>query len=147
MLPGVGGPWRYTGGTAQQRWRETGHMLACRSGGRCEGCGQLIAAGIREPSIHHRQARGLGGTSRPQVHDLCNLLLLCAGFSRRLAGVLGCHGMTEAHENDPVARGLLVPHPADPAQVPVVLASGRRVLLAADGPFYLPPPDGVLWAV
>lgn len=143
----MGNPWRYTGGTAAERWRETQHMLACRSGGRCEGCGQPIVAGVREPSIHHRQARGSGGTSRPEVHDLCNLVILCAGFSRRLAGVLGCHGATENRENDPRARGLIVPHPLDPAHVPLTLASGRRVLLAADGPYYLPPPDGIPYAI
>lgn len=100
-------------------------------------------AGVRELSIHHRQPRGMGGSSRPQVHDLSNLLLLCAGFSRRLAGTLGCHGTVEGNRNAAKARGLLVPSGLSAADVPVVLASGRRVLLAGDGPFYLPPADGV----
>jgi hypothetical protein len=134
-----------TGGTATERWRYIGHLLACRSGHRCEGCGRPIVAGVREPSIHHRQARGMGGTSRADIHDLSNLLLLCAGFSRRLAGVLGCHGDAEHHRSDPVARGLIVPHPTDPATVPIVLASGRRVLLDPYGPHYLTPREGPTW--
>jgi len=89
----------------------------------------------------------MGGTSREDIHDLSNLLLLCAGFSRRMAGVLGCHGAVEAHLNDPVARGLIVAHPLDPATVPVVLASGRRVLLAGDAPMYLSPAVGPLYEV
>ncbi len=142
-LPGV----LITGGTPTERWRLIGHLLACRSGQCCESCGKALVPGSRELSIHHRQARGMGGTPRVEIHDLSNLLLLCAGRSRRLAGVLGCHGRAEAHLGDPVGRGLIVPWPADPVQTVVVLASGRRVLLDPDAPAYLPPPDGLPYAV
>ena len=89
----------------------------------------------------------MGGTPRPQIHDLSNLLLLCAGFSRSMAGVLGCHGRVEARLGDPVTRGLIVPWPADPARAVLTLASGRRVLLDPGAPAYLPPPDGIPYAL
>jgi len=69
----------------------------------------------------------MGGREYDPTHDtLVNLLLLCGG---RLAGVLGCHGYTESHRAESYARGFLVREHDDPADVPVVLHSGRVVLL------------------
>ena len=137
----TGTPLRITGGNVAEQWRVVQHMLACRSGGLCECCGLLFVPGLREPSIHHRRNRGSGGTSRPTVRDLTELLLLCAGESRRLAGVLGCHGAITANRYaDAADRGLTVGKHTDPANVPVVLASGRRILLDPVGVFYLPAP-------
>jgi hypothetical protein len=130
---------------SERDWRYIGHLLACRSGSLCEGCGKPLVPGARELSIHHRQPRGMGGTDRSEAHFLSNLLLLCAGSTRRLAGVAGCHGAVEAYRENAERRGLLVRHGLDPAAEPVTLASGRRVLLADDGPFYLPPADGPLY--
>lgn len=141
----MGGPLRITGGTSAEQWRVVQHLLACRSGGRCEGCGEKFVPGQREPSIHHRRNRGMGGTSRPDTRDLTELVLACAGFSRRLAGVLGCHGRIGADPAAAEARGLLVPAALNPADVPLVLHSGRRVLLDPYGPHYLPPLDGPAW--
>lgn len=139
--------YRLEAGSLGEQWRYIGHLLAVRTGGNCEACGGRPVAGYREMSIHHRQPRGMGGTSREEIHDLCNLLLVCAGFSRGLAGVLGCHGELESKRLDAVEMGWIVPHPLDPADVPVTLFSGRRVLLDATSPFYLPPPPGVAeWA-
>lgn len=136
-------PRRPDKGTSADRWRAIQHLLAIRAGHACEGCGKPFEPGRREPSIHHRQPRGMGGTSNPAVHDLTNLLLMCAGTSRRLAGVLGCHGQLESHRAAAEHRGLIVRHPTDPATVPVTLHSGRRVSLDPTGVFYLPPSDGI----
>lgn len=143
----AGGPWRAVGPRTAAWWEVTQQLLVYRSGGRCEGCGVLFAAGRHELSIHHRRAGGQGGTSRADQHDLCNLVVLCAEWARGLAGVLGCHGRAEARLGDPVGRGLVVPLAADPAAVPVTLFSGRRVLLARTSPDYLPPGDGVPYAL
>lgn len=116
-----------------ETWGFVRHLLACRSGHRCEVGGELLDA-VNEGSVHHRQPRGMGGTSDPDVHSLERLLLVCGG---RLAGVAGHHGQVEADREWAYRRGLLVPRAApgvstdatDCAKVPVVLWSGRRVLL------------------
>jgi hypothetical protein len=128
-----------------EEWRVIEHLLAVRSGGprgHCEVCGRESEPGVRELSIQHRQARGMGGTRNPLVHDLTRLVFACAGFSRRLAGVLGCHGLLESHPLWARKRGLgNLPDTADPAIWPVVLYGGRRVLLDYN-PIYLTCPDG-----
>jgi hypothetical protein len=91
----------------------------------------------REATVHHRQLRGSGGTRDPDVHSLERLLLCCGG---RLGGVLGCHGRIHAERRWAEGRGLIVPRPADPATVPVVLWSGRQVLLLPGATEYGRPP-------
>jgi hypothetical protein len=134
-----------------ERWRVIRHNLACRSDHRCEVCGVRLGPdknGKVRPELegtgHHRDDRGMGGTRRPGIDDLCNVLLLCGG---RMGGVLGCHGWIEGHFEAAVARGWRVPNGIDPATVPVVLAGGRRVLLHRDQPLYLPPRDGIPYAL
>lgn len=122
-----------------ERWRVIRHLLATRSDHRCELCGVRLGPG-QEGTVHHRDPRGMGGTRDPHIDDLCNCLLLCGG---RLGGVLGCHGHTESNRRAAEETGWIVRSPTDPADVPVVLYSGRRVLLARYEPFYLPPPDGI----
>ncbi|WP_018807296.1 hypothetical protein [Salinispora arenicola] len=67
----------------------------------------------------------MGGTSRPDVNQPGNLLLLCGD------GVSGCHGWaTVGDVAEATRRGVVVPLGcADPAGVPVELWSGRVVLL------------------
>jgi hypothetical protein len=77
----------------------------------------------------------MGGTRSPDKNSLPRLLLLCGG---RLAQ--GCHGWIESYREDALERGLLVPQGTSPAEVPVTLWSGRRVLLDPLGPFYSPAP-------
>lgn len=127
-------------------WEHLTQLLLARCGGRCEGCGQPFVPGKREANRHHRRGRKMGGTNRPDTHSLANLLMLCAGFSARLGGVLGCHGRVDADRGWAEARGLIVPEgEAGPAEVPLVLPSGRRVLLDPLSPFYLTPTDGILY--
>lgn len=106
-------------------WQMIGHLLACRSGGRCEAGGEPFDA-VNQPSIHHRVPRGMGGTSDPGVHDLHRLLYVCGG---RLAGVQGHHGYLEANRELAYRMGWLVPMGVDPAEWPLILPGGRRVLL------------------
>lgn len=125
--------------------RMTLHMLAVRTGQRCEWCGKPIQR-MEPSSMHHRRPRGAGGTLREDVHSLA-VLVLVHGH-----GTLGCHRDMEVSRDDAKARGFLITHhltrePIDPASVPLVLASGRRVGLHPTMPLYLPPPDGILWAV
>lgn len=124
-------------------WRLLRHYLACRSGHRCEVCGGHLDA-RREPTVHHRLPRGMGGTSDPDVHRLDRLLLLCGGA---LGGVQGCHGDVEARTGQDVYDfGWLVRRGYDPATTPVLLFGAsttlrpRWVLLDPYSPFYGNPP-------
>lgn len=116
--------------------RFTLHMLACRSGHRCEWCGKFIGR-EEDADAHHRRPRGMGGTKRTDTHDLTNLVLTHHP----------CHLYDiETNRDEAEARGFLVPQNIDPATVPIVLASGRRWRLDRSG-LYVPPSDGVLYAV
>jgi len=143
-------------------WVRTSLMM--RSGTRCEirspacmGITTLTnASAVRldgyighlpdyQRSLHHRRPRGMGGTKRADVDSLAALVNTCGH------GTIGCHWYTEYHRDWARARGLLVPNngsgdAVDAARVPLVLPSGRRVLLDPDHPFYLDPPDGVMYA-
>jgi hypothetical protein len=93
-------------------------------------------------SIQHRRARGMGGTDLAEG-SLANLLVICGD------GVRCCHGWIEIGERgEAERRGLWVRHATDadgqPVPVeryPLVLWSGRRVLLHPTEPIYLPHPD------
>jgi hypothetical protein len=136
-------------------WDAIGLALTTRSGNRCEirspWClggkhGDLSKLPRHRVSFHHRRPRGMGGTRRADVHSLSALVLTCGD------GTQGCHGYAESYrEWARDERGLLVPNigtgdAIDPAVVPLVLASGRRVLLPPDLPRYLPAP-GLAYAV
>lgn len=122
-------------------WEALEHALKVRSGASCEArvpgwcladerTGSLDRLPRHRVSIHHRRAKGMGGTARVDVNDPGNLMLLCGD------GVAGCHGWaTVGDVTEAGRRGIVVPLAcADPAGVPVELWSGRVVLLGA---FYL----------
>lgn len=93
-----------------------------REGGRCARCGDTILAGGH---IHHRQPRGMGGTSNPAVNGVANGLHLCAD----------CHRTIESERQWSRVFGYLLPaNPGvlDPAAVPVFYR-GIWMLLGADG--------------
>lgn len=78
-----------------------------RDGGMCALCGTTWNL-----TIHHRQNRGMGGSSRPEVHSPANLLLCCAP----------CNNLLEADAElarEARVNGWKVSHPTDPASVPV----------------------------
>lgn len=127
--------------------------LMTRSGACCEvrsaACaagphGELLRLTRSRIAIHHRLARGAGGTHRVDAHSLSALLLICER----------CHVYLETVERDyAYRRGWLVRHArpghptpdTDPDQVPLVLPGGRRVLLHPESPEYLPPMDGIFY--
>lgn len=95
---------------------------------RCEACGE--AFGAVSPHLHHRRRRGRGGGQ----HTLDNLVALHPK----------CHVVApEAVHQRPEwarSRGLILRANEEPAQTPIVLASGRRVLLDPAAPDYLDAP-------
>lgn len=132
------------------QWDVLFQLLLVRSGGQCEGrtpaCtapgGSLLGMPRERVSVQHRRAQGMGGTSLDETHNLANLLLLCG------TGVTGCHGWVECEERDLAEqRGLWARHeyrdgaPVPIDEYPLVLWSGRRVLLHPGQPTYLPHPD------
>lgn len=132
-------------------WEDRFHLLLTRSGGTCEGrtpaclapAGQITGFLAREQvSVQHRRAQGMGGTSLAETHSLANHLLLCG------TGTTGCHGWVEVTERALAEqRGLWIRHdtrdgvPVPPEAYPLVLWSGRRVLLHPTAPIYVDHPD------
>jgi hypothetical protein len=117
---------RATGPTPAQR-----NLVAERASYACEVCGVRLHDGTswtRAHSFHHRQPRGAGGSSRPDVNSPANILLTCG------TGVTGCHGMIESNRAIAYRRGWLVKHGLDPATVSTHLHAGV-VLLTADGDY------------
>lgn len=128
-------------GLSAAEWEAIEDDLKLRSGATCEGrvpgwcladprTGALERVPRWRVSIHHRRAKGAGGTDVPWINDRSNLLLLCGD------GVSGCHGWCTVGEvGEARRRGIVLPLScSDPAAVPLELASGRLVML--DAPFY-----------
>lgn len=116
-----------TGPTAAQR-----RVVAERAGYCCEVCGTRLAGvgGWTQPhSFHHRQPRGMGGTSRLDVHAAYCLLLLCG------TGTTGCHGLIESSRAAAYPVGWLVRQGQNPAEVPVWVRGAGLVLLTVDGQY------------
>lgn len=82
----------------------------------------------RDWSIQHRDPRGMGGTSRPEVNRPSNLLTVCG------SGTTGCHGWLEARRVEAEEMGLLVRGNEKPTEVPVSTWYGV-VLLNDEGGF------------
>lgn len=133
-------------------WDIITHYLVCRSGQRCEVCGQTLTRATA--NRHHRLPRGMGGTSDPDQHRLDRLLLV---HGDGLGGVTLCHGMVETRDpdahGDVYDNGWIVRRGMDPATVPVLLFGAsasplvrpRWVLLDPFNPNYinLPGPAAV----
>lgn len=82
--------------------------------------------GMLDLNIHHRQPRGMGGSTDPLSASPANLLTLCG------SGTTGCHGWVESHRTQAEALGFIVRHGIDPATVPVWI-DGYRWMLRHDG--------------
>ena len=70
-----------------------------RDGHACVRCG----AAVQRPyySLHHRRARGMGGSRL--LHTMANLVTLCG------SGTTGCHGEVESDRDAAEAVGWLLP--------------------------------------
>jgi hypothetical protein len=120
--------------------RKVRALVLERDGFACVGCNKGILG--RPYSLQHRNARGMGGTSRPDANSPVNLVVLCG--SATSPG--GCHLLAE--QRDPVMheRGLWLNSWEDPALVPVMVFSPRGrvpVWLTADGRRVLDDPGEV----
>lgn len=112
-------------------------VIVARAGGSCELCGVPVAfvdddgqvTPLAAYSIHHRQPRGMGGTSDLAANSATNLLLLCG------TGTSGCHGLVETQRALAIEHGWLVPRPTNPADIPVLLFFGDRVYLTPNGTY------------
>jgi hypothetical protein len=117
-----------TGPTWAQRELVIDRALGC-----CEICGRILfderARVVGPYSVHHRQPRGMGGSSRREINSPANLLLLCGDATT--PG--GCHAHVESNRALAYGNGWLVRASADPAEVPVLLAGGDWYRLTDDG--------------
>lgn len=110
-----------------------------RAGGRCEISGaRLRPDGFGHFEVHHRRNKGMGGTSRPDVDNLSNLLALDPQVHN--GGPTSVHGRRRWSQ----ARGYLIPKHVDhPGHWPVWLRRGRNVwewvILGDDGQYYPVP--------
>ena len=113
------------GSLAVQISSDTRETVKVRDGYRCIRC--RAAAGENGAlNLHHRQARGQGGSRDPLSASPANLLTLCG------SGTTGCHGWVEFHRSQAEALGFIVRHGIDPATVPVWI-DGYRWMLRHDG--------------
>lgn len=83
-------------------WESANLALEARSGLRCECCGEIAVT--VEVERHHRQRRRAGGDR------LANVLWLIREH----------HAYWTTHPAEAIARGIIVPTHADPADVPVL---------------------------
>lgn len=118
---------RDTGPTATTR-----ALVVDRADGRCEVCTKRLHVDgrwVEAHSLHHRRARGMGGTTRPDTNSPANLLLVCG------TGTTGCHGWIESNRTESRILGYLVSQSGHPDLVVVELADHRHVTLAHDGTY------------
>jgi len=99
-----------------------------RDGMCCVRCGISVAGDPERRSIHHRQPRGMGGTSLPGAHRLSLLVLVCG------SGTTGCHGHLESRRRDAQALGWLISkfEAADPQTIPLRWADSTRTTCLLD---------------
>lgn len=95
-------------------WFEANLLLQRRAGVVCECCHLRLGATYER---HHRQRRRDGGDR------LANLLILRPE----------CHAYWTAHPAEAMARGIIVPTHADPAEIPVLWRSVEWSLLDDSG--------------
>jgi len=105
--------------TKQRMPQSTVQAVQERCKGRCERCGLPAPRGV----YHHRQPRGIGGSSTGYEHLSTNILFLHDSE----------HRMVHANPERSYRDGLLVRHGTDPASVPVLTAHGEVWL--GDGGF------------
>ncbi len=96
-----------------------------RAGGYCERCGYMLETHASY-SLHHRRARGMGGTRRPETNLPANLVFLCGSATS------GCHGQVERFRMQARRDGWLVSSRAWPTDV-LVLYRGVLSRLHDDG--------------
>jgi len=89
-------------------------IIRDRANGLCERCGEYAY----EMQHHHRRARGMGSTRRPETNMPANALAVCPR----------CHSEIESYRSVSYDSGWLVHQSRNPADIPV-LRRGVWVLL------------------
>lgn len=113
--------------------RQQRRPLWDRCYGICEVSGRPIE--YETFDMHHRRPKAMGGTDRPNVNDLDNLLALHPDVHN--GGPGSVHGQPSWSR----PRGYLVRQGVDrPGAVPVLLLGQYWVLLGKDGVYYPLPP-------
>lgn len=97
---------------------KTRNVIRERAGGRCELCGVGVSMG----QIHHRQARGMGGTVRVEARSPANGLYLD----------MKCHERIERNRSEAYENGWLVHKWESSEERPVKMFDGWY-MLAGDG--------------
>jgi hypothetical protein len=114
----------FSRGTVQAIWD--------RDKGRCAWCGTPITGerGVNW-SVHHREPRGMGGTTSGYVGRPSNGVLLHG------TGIDGCHGYIESNRDEADDKGFLVSRIGieRPRAVPIQHAVHGRVRLRDDGTY------------
>ncbi len=100
---------------------KTRKVIAERAKGVCEMCGMVI---FEAAQIHHRQARGMGGTKKLESRSAANGLYLH----------FKCHEKIERHRATAYENGWLVHKWEDSTEIPVLMVD-NWVLLDDDGGF------------
>lgn len=96
-------------------------IVVLRDRNTCRRCG--VTVDILNYSIHHRQARGMGGSKNADTKS--NLVLLCG------SGTSGCHGWVESNRAEAYETGWLVRRNSTdvPEEVPMIDIFGRQFFL------------------
>lgn len=106
--------------------KQVREIIAERAGGRCERCGRQTW----DMQAHHRRARGMGSTKRPETNQPANGVWVDGE----------CHAWIESHRTQALADGWLVRQSDTPASVPV-FRRGVWVWLSDDGSITHVNPD------
>ncbi|MGX7727568.1 hypothetical protein [Rhodococcus sp. 5G237] len=98
-------------------------LVSARAGGVCEAVFVEDCNG-RVEQLHHRRARGMGGSRKADINSPANLVAICAP----------CHQAIESFRHVARERGLLISqHNSSPASHVPVWRRGVRVLLTDQG--------------
>jgi hypothetical protein len=113
LFPGV----RMATGMAV-RWEAVRRVVLRRDDHRCVRCGREAC------DVHHRQPKGMGGTSNEEVaFGLANLISLCRE----------CHSFVHANPLEAYKTGYLVHSWDDPETIAVLTKSWGTVSFRSDG--------------
>jgi 5-methylcytosine-specific restriction protein A len=93
--------------------------IISRAAGKCEKCDGIVRSGGQ---IHHRKARGMGGTKSLESRSLANGLYVHPS----------CHAWIESHRAEAYENGWLVHSWQASVEVPV-MRGHQKVLLTEDG--------------
>ncbi|WP_323986242.1 HNH endonuclease [Microbacterium plantarum] len=101
-------------------------LIVARDQGACARCGTPVSHLTRGIawSVHHRRARGMGGSRDAWINEPANGVVLCG------SGTTGCHGDIEKHRDVAYDTGWLIRRGIQTAEsIPLVHAIHGYVYL------------------